>query len=72
MNDFLPWPMRKSHAVDQAFSSWGSRRCHWVPMHDALAGVLRDWRLRPIFGGWVFGSPVTNRPTTPTRCATTT
>ena len=34
-----------------------------VPMHITLANALKTWkRQEPCCGGWVFGSPITNRP----------
>jgi integrase len=34
-----------------------------LPLHEQLVSVLMAWRqAAPIIGGWVFGSPVTERP----------
>jgi integrase len=34
-----------------------------LPLHERLVTVLMEWRMAaPIIGGWVFGSPVTERP----------
>jgi integrase len=33
-----------------------------VPMHEELSDALRQWKLEPVWGGWVFGSPQTERP----------
>jgi hypothetical protein len=30
-----------------------------VPMHEELSAALRQWKLEPAWGGWVFGSPQT-------------
>lgn len=34
-----------------------------VPIHRSLAIALKEWKkAEPVYDGWVFGSPVTNRP----------
>lgn len=34
-----------------------------APMHKVLAKALQAWkRAEPVWGGWVFGSPITERP----------
>lgn len=34
-----------------------------VPLHRDLAKALREWKAaEPVWGGWVFGSPLTKRP----------
>lgn len=34
-----------------------------LPLHPHLAGILMRWRQHsPVIDGWVFGSPLTNRP----------